>query len=681
MNRMKEKVTMIHYRSIVSLLLLALLLAACGGAPGAALPSAAATGASAATSAATSAAPIPTVAPAPTEAPASTAATSASATTAGYPLTIENCGRTLTFDRAPERIVVTYESLAELLVALGLGEKIVGVQYGKVQEPLPEQAEQMNRLPYLAEPGKGSASKEVLISTRPDFVLVTYFAYDLDPSTSAASEADYTAAGAQAYGMATDAPCLPSGEQLGMETIYADIRNLGAIFGVPDRAASLIEQMQGRIAAVQQRVAGRAPVNAIYYEDGTGPFTIYGGQGLATELLTLAGGRNVLEDQGSYTQVGPDVLAATDAEFWVITEYPGFDPVEQRADFLFTTFPNLPASQQKRSIGINGAEAGVGIRLPSVVETLAEAFHPDAFADASSATAASYPLTIENCGRTVTIEQAPQRIVATFQSVAEALVALGAGEQIVGLYFGQVQDLPAGMEAAFAEIPTLGSGAFPSREVVLDSKPDLVVAYNLESNFGGEYANVRAALEQAGVPIFGIDCESAPVDTAARYLQRLRELGTVLGREAQAQTIAADMQTRIAAVQRVVQEREPVRGVFYYGGEGPFTVYGSGIANELIEAAGGLNLFKTEASQFPQLGAEAITGANPDVLVWSDFGPLGAQYLPADPLQFLFTTFSSTTAATNQRGGAVPGAGMYPGVRMAEAVEALAKLLHPEVLE
>jgi ABC-type Fe3+-hydroxamate transport system substrate-binding protein len=136
-------------------------------------------------------APVPTAA-APAPAVAATTAPVESTvvpTTAGFPVTIENCGRTLTFTRPPERAVVTYEAMAELLVALGLGDRIVGVQYGRAQEPLPEQAEVMNALPYLAEPGQGSASKETLINTSPDLVLVTYFAYDLDPSTGAASEA------------------------------------------------------------------------------------------------------------------------------------------------------------------------------------------------------------------------------------------------------------------------------------------------------------------------------------------------------------------------------------------------------------------------------------------------------------------------------------------------------------
>ena len=216
---------------------------------------------------------------------------------------------------------------------------------------------------------------------------------------------------------------------------------------------------------------------------------------------------------------------------------------------------------------------------------------------------------------------------------------------------------------------------------MLNAKPDLVVAYGLDSDFSGEQANVREALEGAGTQIFGINCDAAPTDTTASYYQRLRDLGTVLGRNAEAQKLVDDMQARIAAVQSKVEGREVVRGVFYYSGEGPFVVYGSGIANELIAAAGGQNVFATQASDFPEVTAEAIAAANSDAFFWSDFGPLGAPYLPKEPLQFLFTTFPSTDAAKSQRGGAVIGAGLYPSIRMAEAVEALAKLMHPEAFK
>jgi iron complex transport system substrate-binding protein len=101
-------------RSFAALSIL-LALAACGGPP-----------------AAPTAAPAPADAPVPTAAAVATAAHSAAAEApAGFPVTIQDCGRTLTFTKAPERIVTTYPNAAELLIRLGLGDKIVGSMYHK----------------------------------------------------------------------------------------------------------------------------------------------------------------------------------------------------------------------------------------------------------------------------------------------------------------------------------------------------------------------------------------------------------------------------------------------------------------------------------------------------------------------------------------------------------------------
>ena len=212
----------------------------------------------------------------------------------------------------------------------------------------------------------------------PSWIYRASLTYDLDPNNGAASEADYAAIGAQVYGMATDSPCLLPGETFSIAAIFRDIRTLGTIFDVSAKAEALIAQIQSQLDEVQAKVAGLPPVPAIYYEDGQGPFTIYG-EGLATEFMTLAGGQNLLADQPAYTQVSAEGLAALPAEVWIITDYPGMAPVAERAEFLYATFPNMPAAQNRRSVGINGAEAGIGIRFPTAIAAMAKALHPEAF--------------------------------------------------------------------------------------------------------------------------------------------------------------------------------------------------------------------------------------------------------------------------------------------------------------
>ena len=642
-------------RHIIPLLTLVILLGACGSAPDAQVASTAPTSVPAAeastaptsvppaiTVPAATAAPVPTSISAPTDAPAPTSVPN---TTTNYPLTIENCGRTLTFAKAPEHILVTYESMAEVLVALGLGDKIVGVQYGKAQERLPEQAAVMSKLPYLAEPGKGSASKEVLIATHPDFVLVTYFTADLDPSNGAASEADYKASGAQAYGMATDAPCLPSGKQLSIESIYSDIRNLGAIFGMPDRAASLIGQMQAQIAAVQQRVAGLPPVKAIYYEDGKGLFTIYGA-GLATDLLTLAGGENVLAAQPAYTQVGQEVIANTQAEIWVITEYPGFAPTEQRAAYLYTT--NLPASHNKRSLGINGAEAGVGIRLPRVIETLAKAFHPEAFAAGTAASSGSYPVTIENCGMKTTYTKMSQRVVTLYPPATEMLLGLGLKARIVGIADSGDAPLPA----------------------------DLLADYFYDASQG--FAT-QDELRAAGANIYTITSKcggSKPDATIDDVYTDLRNLGMIFGVSDKAEAQIATMQQRVAAVQSKIKGQPPVKVIYYDAGEGPLGIFGKGAWEYVLTLAGGENVFSDLKEGYAQISAEQVAARDTDVFIVAGYTGEGVK-TPEERVAYLKATFPNSTAVKNNRVVVIPYEYTNPGLQNVEGVEALAKALYP----
>src|SRR5690606_23415455 len=80
-----------------------------------------------------------------------------------YPLTIENCGQTLNFDAAPQRVVAIKSTATELLLSLGLGDRIVGI--GFQDGPLPNDL--VTDLPVLSEK---LPSQEVVLETEPDFI-------------------------------------------------------------------------------------------------------------------------------------------------------------------------------------------------------------------------------------------------------------------------------------------------------------------------------------------------------------------------------------------------------------------------------------------------------------------------------------------------------------------------------
>lgn len=176
-----------------------------------------------------------------------------------------------------------------------------------------------------------------------------------------------------------------------MEAAYRAITDLGVIFGVPDRATERVEAMQRQIADVQAKVAGREPVKVLYYNSGEGPIDTVGGDAFVNELIELAGGVNVFGDttegrNEEYFQAPLERVAATSPEVFLINDNsegegePG-SPTRgnAKAQYLYKTFPNMPASRDQRVMLAGYIEAEAGWRFVQVVEDLARTLHPDTF--------------------------------------------------------------------------------------------------------------------------------------------------------------------------------------------------------------------------------------------------------------------------------------------------------------
>ena len=92
--------------------------------------------------------------------------------------------------------------------------------------------------------------------------------------------------------------------------------------------------------------------------------------------------------------------------------------------------------------------------------------------------ASAYPLTIENCGRTITIDAPPQRAVSLNQGSTEILLSLGLADRMVGTATW-TDPVRENLADENAKVPRLADNK-PSFEVVLDTEPDFVSA-----SFGG----------------------------------------------------------------------------------------------------------------------------------------------------------------------------------------------------
>ncbi|WP_158791098.1 ABC transporter substrate-binding protein, partial [Streptomyces sp. NRRL WC-3549] len=128
---------------------------------------------------------------------------------------------------------------------------------------------------------------------------------------------------------------------------------------------------------------------------------------------------------------------------------------------------------------------------------------PDGAAD-------GYPVTLENCGRTVTVESAPNQAVSLDQGSTEILLSLGLADRLAATATW-TDPVMKGLEKANASVPRIAENR-PSSEKVLDLEPDFVSA-SFESTLGKGGVAPREQFEELGVPTY-----VAPADCTAKDL-------------------------------------------------------------------------------------------------------------------------------------------------------------------
>jgi iron complex transport system substrate-binding protein len=142
----------------------------------------------------------------------------------------------------------------------------------------------------------------------------------------------------------------------------------------------LIADMKARVTAVQGRVSSRAPIKAFFDAGGEGPVGT-AGKGLQHDMITLAGGENVFGDRPNYYEsVSLEEIAVRQPEIFVVDTWEDRTYINTRTEWLFETFPNTPAGRDKRFVEIPGIYIYyASVRFADGVETMARAFHPEAF--------------------------------------------------------------------------------------------------------------------------------------------------------------------------------------------------------------------------------------------------------------------------------------------------------------
>jgi iron complex transport system substrate-binding protein len=308
--------------------------------------------------------------------------------------TVTDCtGTTSTFAAVPERVAAVTTNVLELLLALGLKDRVVGVQAVKPGAFPPELQKLADSLPKLGgEYVPGSfvpVQREQLLSVQPDLVIGGWPS-NFDASSGALTQEELTARGVSSY-FAFSAACQRTTPVTSLDAVYRDIANFGTIFDVEDAASTMISRMKAKVADVHAAVAGeRSPTVFTYsLEDGGRKAYAAGNQHLANAIIRDAGGKNIFDDVDAvYGDVGwedvvernPDVIVL---EVFAKPTQAEFDRAVADAEAFFTGNPalqNVTAVKNKRFVPVVAETYYVGdVRNADAVESLAKALHPDAF--------------------------------------------------------------------------------------------------------------------------------------------------------------------------------------------------------------------------------------------------------------------------------------------------------------
>lgn len=253
-----------------------------------------------------------------------------------------------------------------------------------------------------------------------------------------------------------------------------------------------------------------------------------------------------------------------------------------------------------------------------------------AFAAQPVLAATSYPLTIENCGASVTFAKAPQRAVGLGQNSAEILLLLGLEDKMVGTAFWPSKVLPQLAEAN-AKVKLL-TVEFPTFEAILAENPDFVAAA-LPSLIGpSSKVAKRDDFEKVGVPTYllpstCLSTEKVKNEYGSRdqlwnmdlLYKEIDELARIFDVEDRGQALIADLKAREAALRSGVSTGgRPLSYVFWFSSQSPsadaYLGGKNGASGFIADVLGGKNAINAEA-EWPTLGWEGIIAANPDVVV------------------------------------------------------------------
>ena len=266
---------------------------------------------------------------------------------------------------------------------------------------------------------------------------------------------------------------------------------------------------------------------------------------------------------------------------------------------------------------------------------------------------------VDDLGRKIFLAKAPTRVVSLAPSITEMLYAIGLNEEIIGVT--EFCDYPP----AAQQKPKVGY-AQPNVEAIVTLQPDLVLATRAFLR-----AELLAKLEQLKIPTFVVDPESFE-----EIPSRIQTVGRILNRSSSADGVAMAMRQRIASIRSKMETVARVRVLYVLNSEPLITIGPGSYIHQVINMAGGFNIASQSTEPYPHLNMEAVLKEDPEIIIF----PIGnAEGIPLSEQQ-QWLRWTSLTAVKQSRLHQISADVLNrPGPRIVEGLEALARIIHPEV--
>ena len=266
--------------------------------------------------------------------------------------------------------------------------------------------------------------------------------------------------------------------------------------------------------------------------------------------------------------------------------------------------------------------------------------------------------------------QAPdaKRIVSLVPALTEMLFALGAGPHVVAV--SSYDEFPPDVKS----LPKVGALLDPDVERILALRPDLVLIY-------GSQTDLQAQLARAGIRVFNYRHAGL-----AGVFNTLKELGAAVGRASEGERLARDIRGRLDAIQARVQGRPKPRTLLVFERDqaslrGVYVSGGVGFLHDMLEIAGGVNVFADVARESVQPSVETMLARAPEAILEVRVKGLLA---PSDIAEAKRVWGALASVPAVQRGRIQILYGdhlVVPGPRVVQATEAFARALHPDAFK